>query len=206
MPGENVQDTLKRGVVSPRWPDWSLPPPEKNLIKDTAQVKSDNNEKHGPALEEAMGSRIFSLEESSQENSRISSGPHLLSPADVSCSPVVVGPEMQNVASQCKQASAPAEILVLDEEEQGHSTSCSCTDSSQYSDGLRTPSRPITPEAANCPLLLVTGHHNDRSQCQNNPIAGAHALGMEEETGSPSENYDATENNGLIDDFQQVSY
>lgn len=164
-----------------KWPEWSLPPPEESVKKETAVYSVATCDiDHNSALEAATESGFFSAEGTNKMPSNSKSLSH----------------DVENGTGQCENAAVaetPASSLQADSKQQSH----------------ETPSRPTSPEA-HAPHSshdsLVTGQWRS---CQiYTAVAGTHPSENEEqdgqETGNPAEQYDDSENNGLLTELQKV--
>ncbi|XP_078374624.1 uncharacterized protein LOC144658148 isoform X2 [Oculina patagonica] len=199
-----VKMMKKTNQASRKWPEWSLPPPENKKESTVDQGATKDCNDPDPTLDVSTESGFFS--DTLHENNITPSNVLSLSPAN--SSPLSLVPKTETDKSQCEDVTVPK----AEREEEESTASALHTDSSQeQSDKITTSSRPTTPEAT-CSSRnpLVTGHRS----WQNNPGAEARLplgndeqlennIDHDEESGNPTENYDSTENNGLLTELQK---
>ena len=179
------------------WPSWSLPPPEKT---DESKEASTNHARQLQA--EADESGFFSVQ-SNDETSAVASNQQ--SPSLTLTSRQHIGEKEQNEMSkkEVKHTDATA-------------SSAECTQVNEVQPavpaGMSVDStvRPSTPEASGSSCnasvsSLVTGHH---PPCHSLRVGGSQdgLDGDQQTTGNPAENYDYTENYGLLEEQQKVIF
>ena len=168
-----------------KWPDWSLPPPEEHVKKETAVDSMAEREIDQNAALKAAAESGFSSAEGTNKMPSINSKS--------------LSHDGENGTGQCENAAVaetPAlSSLQADSKWQSH----------------ETPSRPTSPEApCSSHDSLVTGQQ--RSCQRNAAVAGTqpsedeeqHLTNIYRETGNPAEQHDDSENNGLLTQLQKV--
>ena len=199
----NLLTMMREDTGSSECSKWILYPPEPNntgentILKDASEAESIPVDSAVQDISQESG--FFSEEGSSFIQSSSPTNTPMLSPV----------PGIESKESQY-QNDAPSHVP--DVEKTKDSASSLSNDSDQQSDKLETSSRPTTPQGAQnlCnPLPFVTGRHSDR-QHQNNCIVMAPPENSDEtnsgqEHGEPGEHYDTSENNGLLEQLQQVN-